>query len=403
MVLFTGENQPSFCKISLMNRERVAWFDCYSGISGDMCLGALVDLGVPLSSLKKAIATLGIKGYSISTRNVLRNGIRARRIRVTINDPEPPRRFEDIKSIIEGSDLPGPVKRSSIGIFRALFRAEGRVHGKAPREVHLHELGATDCLIDITGTLYCLHYLGIKRVFSSPLNLGKGMVKSSHGLLPVPAPATLELLRGVPFYSEGPEMELTTPTGAAIISQIGEVVEDIPLMVTEKTGYGAGGRDIPSWPNILRVSLGTLIQHATGKKRKRLLQIETNIDDMNPQFYEYIMGRLFQAGALDVYLTTVIMKKGRPGVVLNVLSEKETAESLTSILFRETTTLGVRIKEVDRICLHREIITKETPYGMVRYKVTEKGMTPEYEDCKDIATSTGKPLIEIMRELNSLS
>ncbi|RMG05364.1 MAG: nickel pincer cofactor biosynthesis protein LarC [Nitrospirae bacterium] len=386
-----------------MNSERVAWFDCYSGISGDMCLAALIDLGVPFSSLKKAIATLGIKAYSISTRNVLRNGIRARRIRVTINEQEPPRRFGDIKRIIEGSSLPDPVKKDSLRIFRALFRAEGRVHGKSLKEVHLHELGATDCLIDITGTLYCLHHLGIKRVFSTPLNLGKGMVRSSHGPLPVPAPATLELLRGVPFYSNGPEMELTTPTGAAIISHIGEVMEDIPPMVTEKTGYGAGGKDIPSWPNILRVTIGTLMQKDFGRKSKRLLQIETNIDDMNPQAYEYIMSRLFQAGALDVYLTNVIMKKGRPGVVLNVLSEKETADALTTILFRETTTLGIRIKEVDRICLPREVITKETPYGTVRFKVSEKGLTPEYEDCKEIAKSTGKPLIQIMRELNSLS
>ncbi len=384
-----------------MKSSRVAYFDCFSGISGDMCLGALLDCGAPQRELRRAIKGLGLQGYTISIKRVNRRGFLAKKVTVRILKKERPRKFPEIRRIIKSADLPERVKERSLRIFRRLFRAEATVHGGRFESIHLHELSGTDCIIDIVGTIFCLHHLGIERVVSSPLELGGGMIRSSHGLLPVPAPATAELLRGIPAYSSGLDRELTTPTGAAIISEIADDWGGMPGMVISSIGYGAGSADFEDWPNLLRVFTGEAEEDREEKdlQQETLVLLQTNIDDMNPQIYEYLMELLFQSGALDVYLTNVLMKKNRPAVVVNVLAPMESSDRITSILLSETTTLGVRKILVERTCLRRKAIVKETPYGPVRFKITEKGEFPEYEDCKRIAREQGLPLIDVFRRL----
>jgi hypothetical protein len=384
-----------------MRSSRVAYFDCFSGISGDMCLGALLDCGVPQRELRRAIKGLGLQGYSISIKRVNRRGFLAKKFTVRILKKEKPRKFPEIRRIIKSANLPERVKERSLRIFRRLFRAEAAVHGGRFESIHLHELSGTDCIIDIVGTIFCLHHLGVERVVSSPLELGGGMIRSSHGLLPVPAPATAELLRGIPAYSSGLDRELTTPTGAAIISEITDSWGGMPEMATSSIGYGAGSADFEDWPNLLRVFIGEerVDREADRLQQETLLLLQTNIDDMNPQVYEHLMELLFQNGALDVYLTNVLMKKNRPAVVVNVLAPLESSDRITSILLRETTTLGVRKILVERTCLRRKAIVKGTPYGPVRFKITEKGESPEYEDCKRIAREQEIPLIEVFRRL----
>jgi len=389
---------------------RIAYFDCFSGISGDMSLGALVDAGAPLDKLREGLNAMDLVTYDIRRRKVKRGGISATKIEVVVKKDEPTRSFDDISTIIEDSDLPPNIKKSGLRIFRRLFQAERRVHGGRLKDLHLHELSATDCIVDIIGTLLCLKILGIKEVVSSPLNLGGGTVSSEHGLLPVPAPATVQLLKGKPVFSTGIQKELTTPTGAAIITETATSFGHFPEMTIDSTGTGAGGHILKEQPNILRVFIGnkTIKPHKGHHKRgssELVTVIETNIDDMNPQVYEYLMERLFKEGALDVFLNTVIMKKSRPGILLQVIAYPATRERLVNIMFEETPTLGIRFHETERIYLEREIKEMDTEFGPVRFKVVDtdgyRKAVPEYEDCRRIAEKTGLSLIDVMKMLKS--
>jgi len=372
-----------------------------------MCLGALVDSGLPLKEIQKGLKGLRVKGYRLETKKVKRAGIAATKVDVVIRQSaisgqRPAKRWKDIKKIIRDSSLPDEMKRRGLGIFKRLFEAEGRVHGEEFTRTHLHELGAVDCIVDIFGTLIGLNILGVERVYSSALNLGKGSVVTEHGRLPVPTPATAEILKGVPVYSSDVPFELTTPTGAAIVRELAQNYGRIPMMKIQHTGYGAGQKNLPGLPNTLRIFLGEDIVSKHTEPHQRVSIIETNIDDMNPQCYEYVMGRLFSAGALDVYLTQVIMKKGRPGVLLTVLCGEDRKEDIIDLLFKETSTIGVRFHEVARLVLKREIRRVNTEYGTIRVKVSKRPdgtpkFSPEYEDCKRIAKQHKIPLIEVMK------
>lgn len=379
---------------------KVLYLDCFSGISGDMCLGAMVGAGVGFGALKREIAKLGLGGYSISSRRVQRAGIESVKITVRLTAQEPARGWREINGIIARAELSDRVKERSLDCFRRLFEAEARVHGGKPELVHLHELGATDALIDIVGTMISMELLGVDKVFSSAINLGSGTVKAMHGVLPVPAPATLELLKGVPVYSSGPALELATPTGAAIAATLSEGFGPMPLMSVGAVGIGAGGHDPEGHANVLRVIIGEGMGVAA-REDEGIWVVEASIDDMNPQVYEYVIGRLLETGALDVALAPVIMKKSRPGVIVKALCPANARTSVIETLFRETTTIGVRHYPVQRTVLDRKFEDAQTPWGKVRVKVSSLRAevvraTPEYEDCVRLAKSSGVALLDVM-------
>jgi uncharacterized protein (TIGR00299 family) protein len=380
----------------------IAYFDCFSGISGDMCLGALVDAGAPLGVIEKNLKKLRIGGFSIRGKKVRRSGLAATKVDVVIKGESRKgnvRGWEDIRRIIKNSSLGDDVNENAEKIFRTLFEAEASVHGVRVNKAHLHELGAIDCLVDVFGTLIALDLLGVKTVHSSPVNLGGGTVKTSHGILPVPAPATAEILRGVPVYQSGIPFELTTPTGAAIVRTLSENFGEMPSFSVERLGVGAGSREIHGRPNVLRIMIGNI----TGKPEEgRVTLIETNIDDMNPQVYDYLTEKLLRNGALDVFLTQVIMKKMRPGVKLSVLCNEEKRDALIAIIFRETTSIGVRYHAMPRLTMERKLKKIPTKHGRVRVKFSRWGnirkTMPEYEDCKIIAEERGVPLLDVFEE-----
>ncbi|MEW6161920.1 MAG: nickel pincer cofactor biosynthesis protein LarC [Nitrospirota bacterium] len=387
---------------------KIAYFDCFSGISGDMCLGAIVDAGVPLKKLEGELKKIPVKGYEVHAKKVKRAGFSSTKVDVIQSSKlkvKSSKNWKDIEKIIKTSLLPKEIKQKGLGIFRKLFEAEAKVHGEAFDNVHLHELGDIDCLIDIFGTIIGLDMLGAEKVYSSPVNLGGGSVKTEHGILPVPAPATAEILKGVPVYSTDISNELTTPTGAAILKGLSLGFGSIPLMNIERTGFGAGNKNFKDRPNVLRLFLGEQWPLACDQDDERVKVIEANIDDMNPQVYEYVMEKLFKTGALDVFLTQVLMKKGRPGIKLTVLCKEADRERLIRIIMKETTTIGLRIYEVKRAVLQREIKLIDTEFGKVRVKFSRLGdeilkATPEYEDCKRIAKKLKIPLIEVMKKIN---
>lgn len=384
---------------------KIAYFDCFSGASGDMCLGAIVDAGVNVEELEKELRRLPVGGFRLDARKVRRCGISATKVNVLLETEDKAgqksaRKWNDIRDIIGKSSFSRDTREKAEEIFSVLFRAEARVHGEPLEEVHLHELGAVDCLVDIFGTLKGLELLGIEKVYASPLNVGGGSIKTEHGILPVPAPATAEILMDVPVYSSGESFEFTTPTGAAILKSVTSAFGGMPPFVPGTIGTGAGERDIPGRPNILRIMTGISLGE---EKRETVTVIETNIDDMNPQIYGHLTERLFESGALDVFMTQVIMKKMRPGVKLTVLCEGGGREALTEIILRETTSLGVRCHEVSRVTMEREIREVGTRYGKVRVKVSgfggvERKITPEYEDCRNLANEKGVPLLDVIEE-----
>lgn len=392
---------------------KIAYFDCSSGISGDMCLGALVDAGVPLKKIERGLKALPVTGYRLEAKKVKRASIAAIKVGVVVQksrvkgkEPET-RRWKDIERIIIASSLSEDIKQKGLRIFRRLFEAEGKVHGEAYLRTHLHELGAVDCIVDIFGTLIGLEHLGVERVFSSPVNLGSGSVMTEHGRLPVPAPATAELVKGIPVYSADMRFELTTPTGAAILREVTDRFVQMPPFRVERIGYGAGQKDVRRMSNTLRIFLGEEMSKDGSEDIHRVTVIETSIDDMNPQLYEHVMERLFDAGALDVSLTQVIMKKGRPGIILTVLCHEGKRTPLIDILFRETSTIGVRFYEASRIALKREMMEIGTEFGKIRVKRSRMAdgtlkLSPEYEDCRKSAKKYGKPLMEIMQKVRHL-
>jgi uncharacterized protein (TIGR00299 family) protein len=394
---------------------KIAYFNCSSGISGDMCLGALVDAGVSIRGLEKELRKIPVRGYRLTVKKVKRSHFSASKVDVLLakegqSNKARISRWADIEKVVRNSSLSGNISQKGLAIFKRIFDAESKVHGESLKTVHLHEIGAVDCVADIFGTVIGLDMLGIERVYASPLNLGSGLVSTRAGIVPVPAPATAEILRKVPVYSKIISSELTTPTGAAIIRELSSGFGDIPMMNVGKIGIGAGSRDFKDWPNVLRVFIGDSISPAAAKKEtgessdETVTVIETNIDDMNPQIFEYVMGKLFRAGALDVYFTQVIMKKGRPGVKLTVLCNGKKEDALMGIVLGETSTIGLRFYEVRRRVLRRQVVMKDTEFGRLRMKIARlEGDTvkesPEYEDCVKIAKRLNIPLIEVMKKI----
>ncbi len=378
---------------------RIAYFDCFSGISGDMILGALLDLGWPVEELEKELAKLNLTGYKIKVKKVQKESITATQIKIETKNDEKERRLSHILSIIETSRLEKETKEISKDIFTKLARVEAKIHGKSPQEIHFHELGGLDTIIDVVGAVAGVKHLGIEKIYASSLPLGRGFVKCAHGTLPLPAPATLELLKKVPVYGGNIEAELVTPTGAVIITNLAKNFGEIPPMKIESIGYGAGQRDL-SIPNLLRVSVGVM---KNAYQEDVVSLIETNIDDMNPEFYEHIINRLFKEGALDVFLTPIQMKKTRPATMLSVMASQEKMEKMLEVIFEETTTLGVRISKVKRKKLMRESRSVETKYGKIEVKIAKlngviKNIAPSYEDCQKIALRLNTPLKEVYKE-----
>lgn len=378
-------------------------FDCFSGISGDMALGALVDAGLPLKSLKDGLASLNVRGFDLRARRVTRGAFGATKVDVVIrSDARAPLSLSRITQTISTSRLPGPVKDTSVAVFERLAEAEGAAHRVATRHVRFHEVGVLDSVVDIVGGVLGIHLLGVTRVTASAVNLGAGFVEFSHGRLPVPGPAVAALAREVPVYSAGPPYEMTTPTGLALLRTLTTEVGGMPALRPQAIGYGAGTADPPGWGNVLRVFLGEL--HADGIGATEIVcHLETNLDDVQPQTYDLVVDRLVAAGALDVTLTPVIMKRGRPGIVLGALAAPEKAHAVARAILRETTALGVRISEVARQVLPRRTEVVRVAGGEVRIKVgaLERGAlkaSAEYADCRRLAEQTGQPVQQIMDE-----
>lgn len=379
----------------------LAYFDCFSGISGDMTLGALIDLGVPVQWLKASLKSVPISDFELSITSVSRHGIQAKRVHITSEDNAASRDFATIKSLINNCPLSLDIQQRSLEIFDKIADAEAVIHGCPKEQVHFHEVGGVDSIIDIVGTSLCLDYLGIEKIISSKVPLGKGFVSSQHGKLPLPAPATIGILKNVPVYGSEIPHELVTPTGAAIIVTLAESYEAIPEMIVKQIGYGAGKRDLDTIPNVLRIIVGNEIkgksEHKSGYKTDTIMVLETCIDDMNPEIFGFLMDRLFKEGALDVYWVPIFMKKNRPGTMVQVLCRENDSEILIDCILFETSALGIRYYNVKRNILAREYASVKTAYGEIQVKrVIEPGgnirIIPEYEVCKKIALDNNIPL-----------
>jgi uncharacterized protein (TIGR00299 family) protein len=381
----------------------VAYLDCFSGISGNMILGALLDAGVELARLEAELARLPVTDYRLKVDKVKRHGIQGTHVAVDIAEQHVERHLHHVEEIITENDLPEAVKQRGLAIFRRLAQAEAKVHGAPVESIHFHEVGAIDAIIDVMGASIGLWLLGVEKVYASPVHVGRGTVTCAHGVLPVPAPATLDLLQGVPIYGRDVDAELVTPTGAAILTTLAESFGDMPPMRVNTVGYGAGTRELDI-PNLLRLSLGKTVQRkkVQGYQEDTTTLIETNIDDMNPQWYEHATTRLFEAGALDVFVTPIQMKHGRPAHQLSVIVVREQVPDVLDILFTETTSIGVRTYPVRRWKLQREIVPVETPYGPINVKIARRdemvlNVTPEYRDCQRIAAERGLSIKQVHR------
>ena len=383
---------------------KVLYLDCYSGISGDMFLGALIDAGCDMDALRSELSKLKLEGYRLKEEKSDRAGIGSTKFDVIVDEDalNRERTLEDILNIIEESALDKDIKEKASGIFRSLAEAEGRAHRKDLEDLHFHEVGDIDSIIDIVGALTALKIMNIDKVYASRINIGTdSTVQTRSGRLPVPGPAALNLLKGMPIVHSGIEAELVTPTGAALLTGLVDRFVDFPDMVLEDVGYGAGARDFKEQPNCLRVMIG---ESKEAYERDSVLVIEANIDDMNPVDYEHLTGRLFEEGALDVYLIPVQMKKTRPGVLLSVLAKAEDLERLSGVIFQESTSIGIRYYKAQRKKLKRTLLNVNTKYGNVRVKVSSgpdgvKRVVPEYEDYKKIADSKKIPLSQIRKEI----
>ncbi len=382
-----------------------AYLDCFSGISGDMFVGALLDVGLPLERLFADLKKIPLGFYEFKRTRALRGHLVGTRVEIRVPGKQPSRKLRDIEALIRGSELSAGVKERALEVFSRLAEAEGKLHNMPPEQVHFHEVGAVDAILDIVGTCIGLEFLEISQLTCSPVNVGSGCVAAAHGSLPVPAPASLELLKDLPIYSSGVDGELVTPTGAALISTLATGFGPIPPMRVERIGYGAGAREIPGHPNLARLLLGESaepVRVRDGAPGDEVVSIiEANVDDMSPQLYGYFIDQALAAGALDVTCTPIQMKKDRPGILLSVLCTPEKGDALAQMLFEQTTTIGVRIYEARRKILERELVSIQTPYGTVKVKVAKRdgkvlNVAPEYEDCQRLASEKGVPLKQVM-------
>ncbi|HHT62544.1 MAG: nickel pincer cofactor biosynthesis protein LarC [Bacillota bacterium] len=380
---------------------KTAYFHCDSGISGDMCIGALVHAGADFSSLRQQLSTLPLNNYEISYDTILKNNITAGKFTVKFAEDQPHRNLEDILHIINTANLAPEIKERSKDVFTRLAQAEAKVHGTTPDKIHFHEVGAVDSIIDIVGTVICLSLLKIEKIVSSPLPVGRGFVTCAHGTIPLPAPATREILKGVPQYGLNIEGELVTPTGAAIIATLAHSFGPLPEMSVHAFGFGAGTKDF-SIPNILAVSIGEEHSSSPLLLKEEINILEACIDDMNPEFFSYLWDRVFSVGAKDMFITPVYMKKGRPGFLVTVLCLKDKAKDVAGTLLKETSTLGVRVRSETRFYCPRENIKVKTKYGEINVKVGNiegtKNLAPEFEECKNAARKHQVPLKDVYWE-----
>jgi uncharacterized protein (TIGR00299 family) protein len=382
---------------------KLAYFDCFSGISGDMALGALVDAGCDLELLRSGLQGLQVPGWTIAAEKVWKNGMSATFVRVTTEDQTKHRSLSAILEILDKSTLSESVRNNAAAIFRKLGEAEASVHDVPLEKIHFHEVGAVDAIVDIVGACIGFESLGIHKFACSPLNVGGGTAKMAHGILPVPAPATAKLLQGKPTYSNGVQRELVTPTGAAIVATLCDTFGPQPAMCVASIGYGAGSADLEGQPNVVRIMIGEAAEKVVPGFDEEISVIEANLDDMNPQIYGYFSEKAFAAGALDVYTTPVQMKKNRPGTLLTVLCKPHDTSTLMSLIFAETTTFGARTYTAQRRTLPRESVNVHTQFGDVRIKLSRVNgrilhVAPEFEDCRKLAVEKNVPLQRVISD-----
>ena len=372
----------------------ICYIDAFSGLAGDMLVAALADAGADRDAITRALQSLATEG-AFSWEQVKRRGMAAAKFHVTVTETPKHRHLTPILKMIAAADLPDPVKAAAGRVFQVLGEAEAHAHGVPIEKVHFHEVGAVDSICDIVGICLGLHLLNVDKLYCSPINVGSGTVNTEHGVLPVPAPATARLLEGKPIYARGPALELTTPTGAAIVAALADGFGAMPAMSICAIGYGAGDHDFKEHANIVRVMIG---EATTAPESTTVSVIEANIDDASPQIIGWATEKLLEAGALDAIVIPAQMKKNRPGVILQVIAPPEKREELIAIVLRETTTLGVRFHSAERRVQHREWVEVTTPHGTVRMKTADNGYAPEYEDARKIATATGLPLKQILAD-----
>jgi len=381
---------------------RIAYFDTISGIAGNMVLGAFISAGLSVDELSEELEKLRLKGFELLGRHVEKNGIHAVQIDVVIShEPDYQRHLKDICSIIDRSELSRSVKEKSKSIFTVIAEAEAKIHNTTIEKVHFHEVGALDSLVDIVGTAICLEKFSINQIYTSPVKLGSGgLINTQHGMMPTPTPATLEILRNYPTVLSSIPHELTTPTGAGIVKALSNGILDDEIINMDSIGYGAGSKDIPEVPNLLRVIIGEIEQE---KEADEIVLIETNIDDMNPQIYPYVIEKILASGAHDAYLVPIIMKKGRPGILLSVMVSKEKLDDIVNLIYSQTPTLGMRIQKIGRKKLPRREIQVQTSLGPIRTKAVmrdgKESIVPEFDECKRIAEEKHIPVLDVIRKL----
>ena len=389
----------------VVSAMKTAYLDCFSGVSGDMFLGSLLDAGLPFHELRERLLTLPINGYQIEIKQEARNQIFGTRFSVLLDKGRDEHRgLRAVREVIAQGDLSETVKKRSLQIFELLAKVEGEIHNRPPEEVHFHEVGAVDSIIDIVGTVYALEFLEIGSLYVSPLPLGSGFVMTAHGNIPVPAPATIALLKGIHVFEAGIPHEMVTPTGAALIKGLGTSFGSMPPMVVREIGYGVGARDLPERPNLLRIFIG---EEQSGKTVDTVVVLEANVDDNSPEWLGDLMDRLFDAGALDVVFFPVQMKKNRPGVQIQVIGRPDEKDLLMEIMVSESATLGIRFRYSQRRVLPRSFSEVESPWGKIKVKkvMLEKGpsiLVPEYDVCKEIASRNNIPLREVYLWVASL-
>lgn len=381
---------------------KVAYFDCFAGISGDMTLGALVDAGLSFAALESELDKLSVREFTLSQRRVEKHGIAGTKIDVNAREGHVHRHLKDVLEIINNSAISASAKEKAARVFQKLAEAEAKIHGTTIEAVHFHEVGAVDAIVDVVGAIIGLELLEIEAIYASKFRFGSGHTRGAHGAMPVPVPAVVEMTKGFPSERTDIPYELVTPTGAALLTALASNIGETIQLRTESTGYGAGTRDVEQVPNLLRVEIGELV---ADPQTDTPVLLETNIDDMTPEIYGYLIERLLEAGARDAFLTPVIMKKGRPGIQLTVLADPNKETELTELIFTETTTLGIRRLPVQRHILERRTDTVQTPYGPIRVKIADIGgkqrITPEYDDCARIAREKQVPILDVYKAVNS--